>query len=153
MPAAVTTPDADVDRPLILHASAVALGGLALVITGPSGSGKSQLALALMALGAALVADDRTMILPDPDGPPRAAAPDTIRGLIEARGLGLLAAEPAPPTPVTALLDLGRIETERLPPIRHTTLAGSRIPLLHKVEMVHFPAALLQYLKGGVSAR
>ena len=122
-----------------LHASAVALGPRALLITGPSGSGKSGLALALMALGAALVADDRTHLVPQLDGPPLAVAPETIRGLVEARGLGLLAVEPAPPTPVAAVLDLTRTETERLPPRRMTTLLGTDLPLLHKSDSAHFP--------------
>ncbi len=137
-------------RPLTLHASAVALQGRALLITGPSGSGKSGLALALMALGARLVSDDRTLILPRPEGPPLAAAPDPIRGMIEARFLGLLAADPAPPTPIAAVLDLATTETERLPPARVTDLAGPPLPLLHKAETPHFPAALIQYLRGGV---
>lgn len=138
---------------LILHASAVALGARALVITGPAGSGKSGLALRLMALGARLIADDRTLILPRPDGPPLAAAPGPIRGLIEARFLGILAADPAPPTPVAAILDLAGTETERLPPRRTTLIAGAEIPLLHNSESPHFPAALIQYLKGGAAER
>ena len=43
-----------------LHATTIALDGAGLLILGPSGSGKSSLALQLMAAGAVLVADDRT---------------------------------------------------------------------------------------------
>ncbi len=46
----------------IVHASCVAFGGAGVLILGPSGSGKSALALALMGLGAALVADDRVLL-------------------------------------------------------------------------------------------
>lgn len=139
---------------LILHASAVALARRALLLTGPSGSGKSGLALQLMALGARLVADDRTLVLPDPEGgPPSAAAPGTIRGMIEARGLGLLAADPAPPTPIVAVVDLSRTEAERLPPERTTEIAGVSLPLFHKIDSPSFPAALIQYLKGGACVR
>ena len=137
------------DDTLILHASAVALDRRALLITGPSGTGKSSLALALLALGAMLVSDDRTMILPRADGPPLAAAPAPIRGLIEARGIGLLRAEPSPPAPISAVVDLGRTESERLPPARTIVLAGADIPLLFRSERTDFPAALLQLLKGG----
>lgn len=56
----------------ILHASCVALDGRGLLILGPSGSGKSALALELMALGADLVADDRTEI--EGQGPDLVAA-------------------------------------------------------------------------------
>ena len=48
------------DRPL--HASAVAIEGRAVLITGPSGSGKSGLALDIIALGARLVADDGVIL-------------------------------------------------------------------------------------------
>ena len=69
---------------MIVHASCVALGGRGVLILGGSGAGKSGLALQLMAYGAALVSDDRT-ILSNRDGALQAAAPDTIRGRIEAR--------------------------------------------------------------------
>lgn len=134
----------------LLHATSVSFSGRALLILGPSGSGKSGLALELMALGAALIADDRTEITLR-DGHPVAGCPDPIRGRIEARGIGLLAAEPAPPAPVALAVDLGRSETERLPPPRTVELLGEKVPLLHKVETRHFPAALMQYLRGGAA--
>jgi HPr kinase/phosphorylase len=138
------------DARTVLHASAVSLGGRALLILGPSGSGKSGLALQLMALGAGLIADDRTEITLR-EGHPVAACPAPIRGLIEARGLGLLAAEPAPPAPVALAVHLGEVETERLPPPRTLDLLGQKVTLLHKAEVPHFPAALLQYLRGGAA--
>jgi HPr kinase/phosphorylase len=133
---------------LILHASSVALDGRALLILGPSGSGKSGLALQLMALGAALIADDRTEVRLH-DGHPTASCPAAIRGRIEARGLGLLRVEQAPPAAVALAVDLGVTETARLPQVRHMALLGTDIPLLHKVETAYFPAALLHYLRGG----
>jgi hypothetical protein len=42
----------------IFHASAVALGGRAIAFAGPSGAGKTSLALALCRLGAGFLADD-----------------------------------------------------------------------------------------------
>ncbi|MCX7646951.1 MAG: serine kinase [Rhodobacteraceae bacterium] len=133
---------------LVVHGTAVSLGGRALLILGPAGAGKSALALELLALGAGLIADDRTL-LSLREGHPVASAPATIAGRIEARGLGILAATPAPPAPVVLAADLGRVETERLPPARHIDLLGVAIPLVHKVDGPHFPAALLQYLRGG----
>lgn len=131
-----------------LHASCVALGGRAVLILGASGSGKSALALELMARGAALIADDRTRLIAR-DAVLIASAPPTIRGMIEARGVGLLAAEPAPPTPVALVVDLDQAETARLPQVHETMLLDVRLTLLRKVEHAHFPAAILQYLKGG----
>ncbi len=133
---------------MLIHASSVALAGQAALIRGASGTGKSGLALQLMALGAALVADDRTRITLR-DGQPVASCPDTIRGRIEARGLGVLAADPAPPAIVRLVVDLDRTETDRLPPERHTDLLGCPIPLFHKVESLHFAPAILQYLRAG----
>ena len=135
--------------PQVLHATAVALEGRALLILGPSGAGKSSLALQLMALGAGLVSDDRTIITLR-NGHPVAAALDAIRGRIEARGIGILVADPAPPCPVALVADLALAETERLPPPRHFDLLGVAIPLVHRIDSAHFPAALMQYLRGGV---
>ena len=132
---------------LVLAGTTVALDGRAVLITGPSGSGKSALALQMMALGATLVADDRTCVSEGPGGL-TASAPAAIRGMIEARGLGLLAAEAAPGR-IVVVVDLARTETERLPPARSTTVAGRPLPLLHKIEGPHFAAALLQYLRCG----
>ncbi len=132
----------------ILHASCVALAGRGLLIAGASGRGKSSLALRMMALGADLVADDRVALRRSGDAV-LASAPAAISGLIEARGLGLLHADPAGPVPVLALLDLDRDETERLPPARHRDLLGRPVTLLFRVEAPHFPAALVQFLKTG----
>jgi HPr kinase/phosphorylase len=132
----------------ILHATSVAVAGRALLILGPSGSGKSALALEMMALGAGLIADDRTEISLR-DGHIFAAAPPAIRGRIEARGIGILAADPAAPAPVVLAIDLGQTEDQRLPPDRHISLMGCTIPLLHKPATSHVPAALMQYLRGG----
>lgn len=131
----------------VIHASCVAVGGAGLLISGPSGSGKSSLSLELMAHGAALVSDDRTR-LEARGGVLLASAPRQIAGLIEARGLGLLSADTRKNVPVRALIDLGTTETERLPPHRTTSLLGLSVVLLHKVESPYFAAALLQYLKG-----
>lgn len=130
-----------------VHATTVAVDGRGLLIVGPSGSGKSGLALQLMALGAALVADDITRVSRH-DGALWAACPESILGRIEARGIGILAAEPSPPVPLAAAVDLGRSETERLPPERSYDCLGVTIPLILNVPGLFFAASLLQYLKG-----
>jgi HPr kinase/phosphorylase len=137
------------DQPL--HASAVALNGRAALITGPAGSGKSALALDLIALGARLVADDGVILRRVGDRL-LARAPEPIRGLIEARGVGLLRADPLDDVPLALVVDLGRTETDRLPPHRTTELQGITLPLLHKVASPHFTAAVRQYLAGGRGA-
>ncbi|MGB8621998.1 MAG: HPr kinase/phosphatase C-terminal domain-containing protein [Paracoccaceae bacterium] len=132
----------------ILHSTCVAIDGRAVLISGASGSGKSALALELIALGALLVSDDRTRLTLH-EGVPVATAPDAIRGLIEARGVGLLQAEVCPAAPVVLAVDLDRTEQERLPPERHVSILGCAVTLLHKVEHAHFPAAIALYLMGG----
>jgi len=119
-----------------------------LLITGASGSGKSSLALQLMALGAGLVADDR-VVLEARDGVLTGNAPDAIAGLIEARGMGILRAEPHGPAAIVAVVDCDRTEAERLPPRRFAEVLGIHLPILHKGESAAFPAALMQYLKSG----
>lgn len=131
-----------------LHATCVADAGRAALILGPSGAGKSALALQLMALGARLIADDRT-ILTLRDGHPVASCPAPLHGLIEARGLGLLRVDPAPPAPVALAVDLGQAETERLPPSRTIDLMGVAVGLVLAVPGPHFAAALLHLLRGG----
>ncbi len=137
--------------PLILHASSVALSGRGLLIRGASGSGKSSLALQLIALGAQLVSDDRTAIR-DEHGIPILHAPDAISGLIEARCVGILRTPATGPTPLTAVVDLDTPETKRLPPERHTEVFGHKFPLFHNPEAPYFAAALQQYLLHGREA-
>jgi hypothetical protein len=72
-----------------VHATAVAIDGRGVLLRGPSGSGKSDLALRLMADGAELVADDRTM-LSGQHGTLIAAPPPELAGLLEVRGVGLI---------------------------------------------------------------
>ncbi|EAQ04499.1 putative kinase/phosphatase [Pseudooceanicola batsensis HTCC2597] len=138
-------------RSTVLHASAVALEGRAVLIEGPSGSGKSSLALALMAMGAQLVADDRVGLV-RVGQEIRAEAPPTIAGRIEARGVGILAAAHVGNIPVALMVDLSEMETDRLPPRRSKYLLGISLPLLHNSGSAHFAAAILQYLRGGREA-
>lgn len=138
----------DAKPDITVHATCVALGDGALLITGASGRGKSSLALHLMALGAALVADDRVRLSRDADRIV-ASAPPAIRGLIEARGLGLLNAADHGPARLIAVVDLDREETDRLPIARTIVLLGVSLPLIRKIGAAHFPAALIQYLRAG----
>lgn len=141
--------------PTVLHASCVAFAGAAALILGASGRGKSSLALQMMALGAALVADDQTVLQVARDGEDEsliADAPAALRGLIEARGIGILHAPAQGPCAVRLVVDLDHVETERLPPLRQMVVGGVTLPVLHKVDSTAFPAAILQYLQHGRAA-
>ncbi len=130
----------------ILHASAVSCAGRAVVFTGQSGSGKSSMTLEMMALGGVLVSDDRTVMSLE-QGQVYASAPDAIKGLIEARGVGILSAQSVGSVAVSLVVDMSMLETARLPPERETIILAQSLPLLYKVESRYFPAAILQYLR------
>jgi HPr kinase/phosphorylase len=147
-PGAAGPPDGKAG-PLTLHATTVAVAGRGLLILGPSGSGKSGLALQLMALGASLVADDRTILSHGAKGGLVATCPPSIRGLIEARGMGLLRATPLDAVTLAAAVDLGQSEAQRLPSPARIAFLGRPLPLLRKIETAYFAAALLHYMKEG----
>ncbi|UXX84553.1 HPr kinase/phosphorylase [Roseovarius pelagicus] len=131
-----------------IHASCVALDGLAVLIRGQAGSGKSGLALQMIALGAELVADDRTCLW-RAGNMVMAASPPTILGRIEARGVGILAAPVAAPSPLALIADMDGTESERLPPFHTDHILGITLPLVKKITEAHFAAALTLYLKYG----
>lgn len=141
-------------EPMIKHASCVALSASAgLLILGASGAGKSALTLELMAYGATLVSDDRVVLKGDEvAGVIWASAPRAIQGMIEARGVGLLKAQTMDRCIIQAVVDLDKIEEERLPPSRKERLINIELPLYHRVDARHFAPSLIQMLKGGRTA-
>src|SRR3954467_2951754 len=88
-----------------IHASTVARDGRAVLITGPSGSGKSDLALRLLDLGFTLVSDDQTILRKDVDRL-LAFAPPSIAGKLEIRGIGIVEVEHLSDIPVALLVEL-----------------------------------------------
>lgn len=131
-----------------LHASAVIAHERGVLIIGASGSGKSSLALQLMALGATLVSDDQTM-LSRVDEMVHMTAPESIAGLIEARGVGILRARNTGAR-LHLVVDMDQAETKRLPDAHSKTILGQTLPCLHKVDSPAWPSAVMQYLKGGL---
>ena len=112
-----------------LHSSCVAIGGRAVLISGRSGSGKSDLALRLIDRGASLVSDDYTIVRRVAKRL-RAAAPPNISGKLEVRGLGILDFEAVPDAPVCLMVDLARV-AERMPAADEQVLiAGLKVPVI-----------------------
>ncbi len=140
---AVTNQDA-----ATVHASCVTLHDRGLLITGRSGSGKSALALQMMGMGAALVSDDQVNLWMEGEMV-AAQAPEPIRGLIEARGIGLLQADPVGPVSLAWVLDLDTEETARLPEPENVQVLKQSLPLLRAVKSPHFAASLVQLMKTG----
>ena len=134
------------DGQVQLHASTVVVNGRAVAITGPSGAGKSAFALALIARGATLLADDITW-LERQGGVIVAHCPAALAGRIEARGIGILETHAAPPTPLHAIVDLGTPETARLPVRKSIILLGVDIRVFHSPAMSHFIDAIMIYMK------
>ena len=95
-----------------------------------------------------LVADDRVVLRRTGDTV-TAHAPDPIRGLIEARGIGLLRAECADAVPLGLVVDLDRTETDRLPPPRSHVLLGLSFPCLHNSAYPAYAEAIGQYMTFG----
>jgi hypothetical protein len=96
-----------------IHASCVAIGARGVLLVGKSGAGKSDLALRLIADGARLVADDRTILFVA-KGALHGRAPESVKGLLEIRGLGIIAFPARPKVKIALVVRLGR-EGTRLP--------------------------------------
>ncbi len=88
-----------------IHASTVAADGRAVLISGPSGSGKSDLALRLLDRGFTLVSDDQTIVRREGDRLV-ASAPPTIKGKLEIRGIGIVEMETVDDVPVALFVEL-----------------------------------------------
>ena len=112
------------DDPDLVHGTCVALGRTAALLRGPSGSGKSDLALRFLFLarrGPAaleppiLVADDQVLLARNEDRVV-ARAPDAIRGRIEVRGVGIVEVKSLAEADLALVVDLTAAESvERLP--------------------------------------
>lgn len=112
-----------------LHASTVAIDGRAVLITGPSGSGKSDLTLRMIDRGFTLVSDDQTMVRRD-GAVLIATAPATIAGKLEIRGVGIVKMDSVSNVPVALLVEL-MSDIQRLPDdSRERPILGVPLPLV-----------------------
>ena len=124
-------------NPATIHASAALVGACAVLVRGPSGSGKSSFVLALLRAGqsgtlpfARLVADDRAIVTAS-HGRLIVRPADTLAGLIEARGLGIVRLPYEGAAVVGSVVDLGA-DSKRLPDDseHETVIAGIRLARL-----------------------
>ena len=121
--------------PPTIHASAVLVGCRAVLIRGPSGSGKSRLALALLQAAqsgalpfARLVADDRALVEAC-NGRLLVRPAARLAGLIEVRGLGIRQVPCEPVAVVGLVADLDAADAARIPAAASRTCEIERITL------------------------
>jgi HPr kinase/phosphorylase len=123
---------------LLVHATAVAIDGEAILLRGPSGSGKSDLALRLIDGGGQLVADDQTLLRRE-GRRVLASAPPAIRGLLEVRGVGVLRVGAIATAPLAMIADLTLSgDIERLPGRRVEIVLGRPVAV---VDLAPFEAS------------
>ena len=112
-----------------IHASTVALEGRAVLISGPSGSGKSDLTLRLLDRGFTLVSDDQTIVKREGNRL-IASAPPTIKGKLEIRGIGIVDMDTVETAPIALYVELTS-EIVRLPDDRRERpVLGVNLPLI-----------------------
>jgi HPr kinase/phosphorylase len=119
---------------MFIQATCVAIDGIGVLLRGPPGSGKSDLALQLIDGGARLVGDDgvelrvraERLFARLPSG-----APESVRGRVELRGLGILPVPSVGEAPLDLVIDLVAANAlERLPAPMTVELLGVALPLL-----------------------
>ncbi len=111
-----------------VHGTCVAVAGVGVLLRGPPGSGKSDLALRLIDRGAELVADDRVTLRREDDGIV-ASAPVELAGVIEVRGVGVARVPAIARARVGVVVDLvDAEEVERLPDRAGCELLGVGVP-------------------------
>ncbi|MBT2189321.1 HPr kinase/phosphorylase [Sphingobium nicotianae] len=112
-----------------VHATSVAIEGHGVLIMGPSGSGKSDLALRLIDRGARLISDDYTIVT-QRDGQLLLSAPVNIAQTMEIRHLGIVAMPHVDDVPAKLAIRL-EDDPPRMPdPHLTIMLAGIAVPLV-----------------------
>jgi HPr kinase/phosphorylase len=136
----------------LVHATAVAIEGEAILLRGPPGSGKSDLALRLIDGGARLVADDQALLQRVGDRVV-VRAPAVTAGLIEIRGVGIVRVETMDQAPLMLIADLvlsGQVE--RMPEQRVEAVLGVAVAVIALSPFEASAAAKLRLIRRALAA-
>ena len=128
-----------------VHGTAIILDGRGVLIRGPSGSGKSDLALRLMNAGGRLVADDRVNLALCGDMISMSAPPN-LEGKLEIRGIGIVRVDFCKSAQLNLTCDLmSANQINRYPSENYAIFLAQQVPLL-KVDANSVSATLkVQY--------
>ena len=110
-----------------MHATCVDVNGSGVLIVGHSGSGKSSLAINLLALGSKLVADDQCELVKK-NNRFSVSKPASLPNSIEIRGVGLVSVPMVVETSLDWVVNMDEAEKERMPDLRFTEIDGYKIP-------------------------
>ena len=136
-----------------IHASCVSIGGRGVLLLGPSGSGKSDLALRLVDEGAKLVTDDACELFVRARKL-YARPPHAIAGLLEMRGIGIIALPHANSAAVALAVRLGTPRTRLPEPAFYSSPLGPQVPLIMvKPDAASAPARIRAALAAFVEGR
>ena len=103
------------------------INGSGVLIVGSSGSGKSSLAINLLALGSKLVADDQCELVKK-NNRISVSKPASLPNSIEIRGIGLVSVPMVIETSLDWVVNMDEAEKERMPDLRFTEIDGYTIP-------------------------
>ena len=136
---------------LQIHATCINLEGLGLLLRGPSGSGKSDLALRMMENNSQLIADDRVDLTLE-DGVLIARAPSCRRGLLEVRGVGVIEVPYSNSIQILGIINLvENNKIQRMPVPRMEFLLGVKIPSYQLDPWEASTATKVKILRGLIS--
>ena len=110
-----------------MHATCVDINGSGVLIVGRSGSGKSSLAINLLALGSKLVADDQCELVKK-NNRFSVSKPASLPNSIEIRGIGLVSVPMVIETSLDWVVNMDEAEKKRMPDLRFTEIDGYKIP-------------------------
>lgn len=137
------------DNSKIIHASSVDINGKGVVILGKSGTGKSNLAIKLISMGAKLISDDQTHFRLK-ENKIIISKPETTPNFIEARGIGLIEVPFVVSAKLFCFVKITNLELKRLPNAKKKHCFGKKIKMMEFNPIYNNESALFMSLRYGV---